>query len=83
MDRNPHCRAGAGDSLVDTKNPRTGSRGAGASVSVADAETPTRNRPNPQPASVVDLRKAHLIARHVRPELASAIAVLVFGGAHG
>lgn len=65
---------------MDTKNPPAGSLGGRASVSLADADCLTKNHPKRQPASVVDLRKAHLIARHVRPELAPAIAVLVFGG---
>jgi hypothetical protein len=54
--------------------------GDGAVLLGGEHAIPTKNHPIPQPASVVDLRKAHLIARHVRPELASAIAVLVFGG---
>jgi hypothetical protein len=52
----------------------------GAVLLGGERAIPTKNQPIPQPASVVDLRRAHLIARHVRPELASAIAVLVFGG---
>ena len=44
-------------------------------------ETPTANTLSLQLSSVGELRALHLIAsRHVRPELALALAPLAFGG---
>lgn len=58
--------------------------GSGAVLLASDEQAlSNKTNPTPQPATVLDLRKANLIARHVRPELASAMALLVFGGAHG
>ena len=65
---------------METKNPRAGSTGASKSTA-ADTEASTRNHPNPQPASVHQLRALRLIAAHnLRPELAQALAALVYDG---
>jgi hypothetical protein len=70
---------------MDTKKPRTGSRGAGLSKSTAaDFESLTQNHPDLQAASLRDLRAAHLIARHhIAPATALALAGICWGGAHG
>lgn len=47
---------------METKNPRTGSRGAGASVSIAaDTETPNKTRPKLQANRAAKVRLANLL----------------------
>jgi hypothetical protein len=70
----------AGSRLVSKQKSRpAGDRAASENV-LADVHTITANRPIPQPASVIDLRRAHVLARNVRPSLAETVAALAFGG---
>lgn len=57
-------------------------RGAASDQLGSDRVTPTKSAPTLQPDSVCQLQALHLIAdRHVRPEMATTLAGLAFGGA--
>ncbi len=53
----------------------------GADLLGGNCDCPTENTLSLQPSTVSELRALHLIAsRHIRPELAVALAPLAFGG---